>query len=918
MIRRISPHLLAAMAIVMAGCAAQPQQAATTQIVVSNADKPSSQPAASQPAHDRQPLRVSSYVAAGDGALVVRLENGLTVIIKPSRTAPVVDVRAMVRAGSLYEGKFLGCGVSHLLEHLVANEAEHDGQARSGGQIQQIGGQSNASTSLDHTTYYVSASAGKVMDCIDMVADWMARPRIAKADFEREHGVVQRELEMGKDEPSRQLSYAEMSNVFGVHPAGVPVIGLPAPLANLTYEDVLEYHRRMYVPQNMVFCVVGDVDAQAVLEKVRLAFAGFSAGASPNLATPPVEPLTGVRRQVVPNAAVKEVMEEIDFITVPLSHEDLYALDVLSYVLGEGKASRLVQKIQRQAKLVTSVSSSSWTPAWGDGVFNVAFRASPDKADSAEAAILDELKSIVADGVSDDELARAKRQKTADYVYSQQTFESQAATLAVDYLSTGDAGFSKDYAARIQAVTADQVKQAAKRYFKFDAVAFTRMAPQSLVSASRPATQAADEGKAEVFTLPNGLRVVLRPTGPCGLASMVFAVKGGLLSQTPRTDGMGMLMAQLSTKGAGPLNADQIAEFFDQAGGALKAECGNNSIYWQATVLNDSFDKALAILADVIRRPTFSPKELDILRPVLLAAIDRQDENWQSQLMKFFRSKFFASSPYRMLPSGAKEVVGSASAEQVADFHRQVVRAESSVLTVYGQFDAASTRDRLVELFSAVPPGAAELDLPTVKPSAAGNIAVLPTENTTAGVIVAVPGMTFADVKDRAAMDVLDTIISGYHMPSGWLHEDLRGKQLVYVVHAINWAGLVPGSFLTYAGCQPTNVGRVLDVIENDLRKASDYSPSPRELQEAVDTILTAELLGNQSIPALALAAALDELYGLGYDFHTKLEGYYRAVTADDVRRVGQKYLSGPYEIFVTTPRPDLVKRQPASRPAEQ
>jgi zinc protease len=870
-----------------------------------------------------QPAEVAAVPA--EAAVVDRLPNGLTVIVKPLRRAPVVCVRGYVRAGGLYEGPFLGCGISHLTEHLAAQGAEHDGgqrpasqpSGRSAQRIMDIGGQANAYTSLDHTCYHVSAAAGKTAECIDLVADWLARPDFTEADFMRERGVVQREQEMGKDDPDRQLHYQHMANLYGTHPAAVPIIGYESPLAGLTFQEIQEYHRRMYVPQNMILCVVGDLDAQAVLQQVRKALGDVPQGRTPDLALPGVQPLEGIRRVTTSHPALNETLEEIGFQTIPLLHEDLYALDVLSYVLSQGPSSRLPREIYRKRKLVTAVDTGSWTPPWGLGSFAISFRSPVEKADEAEAAILAELRKVAEEGVVADELDRAKRQKVADLVHERQTVESQAAMLATDCLSTGNASFSADYTLRIQAVTAMQVQAVARKYFTFDRIAVTRMTPAAArpQAASRPARQ--PQSTATAFTMPNGLRAVLQPVpsfdGP-GLVSAAFVTKGGLLLEDEQSNGMGSLMAALSTRGAGDRTAEQIAAFFDRAGGGIRGECGNNTFYWQATVLEDGFAEALEILADVVRRPRFNPKELEILRPVALAAIQQVEEDWQSQLNKFFRSRFFAGSPYRMLPSGRAEVVKAATVEQLTAYHRRCIRAGSSVLTIYGSFDPAAARKMVQRLFASVPPGQVDLDVSAGPQTAGGGVQMLKTTNKVAGIIVAVPGMKIGDLDDRLAVDVLDTIISGYQYPSGWLHQELRGKQLVYVVHAYNWAGLAPGAFVTYAGCQPQRARQVIDIINRNYERAATYLPSQKEVDQAASAILTAETLDNQSIPSLALSAALDELYGFGFDFRRQMEARYRAVKPADVRRVARKYLGQAPMVAVTTPLGCLGP--PATQPA--
>jgi len=864
-----------------------------------------------------------------DGATVAELANGMTVIIKPTRTAPVVCVRAYVRAGGLYEGKWLGCGLSHLLEHLVAGEAIHDGGGSNSkttrptkNRTAEIGGQSNAYTTLDHTCYYISAASSKTMPCIDLIADWMSKAAITKKDFDREHGVVQRELEMGKDSPSRQMWYANAANAFPNHPASVPVIGFAPVLARVTHKDVTDYHRKMYIPQNMVFCVVGDVEVEASLKRICGAMGGFDRGRQSRTILPEVQSPANIRRGVQVHKALKDTMQEMGFQTISLLHDDLYALDVLSFVLSRGQASRLVQTVERDKKLVTSISTSSWTPQWGKGYFSVSFRSDPGKADAAETAIIAELKKVVEKGVADDELTRAKRQKIAALVYGQQTAKDIAAGIATDFLSTGDAAFSKNYTKRIQDVTTAQVQAVAKKYFTFDRMVITRLVPPAKKASDTSAAQASTaESKAVTFTAGDGLKVVLQPSSAVGLVSMTFAVTGGVLAETPKTNGMGKLMTALSTRGTKNFTAKQIDEFFAQAGGSISGNCGNNALYWQATTLDDSFDKALEILSEVVNKPKFDQSELDILRPKLLASIKQTDESWFPQLQKFFRSKFFTGSPYARLSVGSSDVVTKAASKDVRSYYLKHIAPagkQRGVLTIYGNFDAPAAKKRVAKLFGDMPKRSKwNIDAVKAKPrkvAAEGELHVLKTPNKVAAVTVAVPGMKATNLEDRFAITVLDAIISGYHLPSGWLHTELRGKQLVYVVHAYNWAGLAPGAFMTYAAGQPENAPEIVKIIKTNYRRAARHVPTQKKIDEVVNSILTAELLGSQSMSELSLAAALDELYGFGYDFRGKIESYYRKVTPGDVNRVARKYLSGGYVVTVTTPKPELLKKDTDSK----
>ena len=861
-----------------------------------------------------------------DGATVAELANGMIVIIKPTRTSPVVCVQAYVRAGSMHEGKWLGCGLSHLLEHLVAGEAVHsDGGKKAKStknRVTEIGGQSNAYTTLDHTCYYISAASSKTMQCIDLISDWMAKAAITKPDFQREHGVVQRELEMGKDDPGRQMWYANSANAFGGHPASVPTIGFAPALARVTHKDVLDYHKKMYTPQNMIFCVVGDVNVEEALMRVRTRMVGFDRRRQPRSILPKVQAPANIRRAVQVHKALKDTMQRMSFQTIPLLHDDLYALDVLSFALSQGPASRLVQSVERKQKLVTSISTGSWTPQWGKGLFYINFRSTPDKANAAEKAIIEELKKLVDKGLTETELNRAKRQKTAAFVYSRQTAEDIASGIATDFMSTGDASFSQNYTKRIQAVTPAQVQAVAKKYFTFDRMVITRLTPPTeKTSDSTDTGKSVAKSNAVTFTAGDGLKVVLQPNNAVGLVSMAMAVQGGILAETPETNGMGTLMTAMTTRGTKNFTAKQIDEFFAQAGGSVSGKCGSNSLYWQATVLDDSFAQALKIFADILNKPKFEQSELDILRPKLLAAIKQSDEHWAPQLRKFFRSKFFTNSPYALPTVGNAKVVGKATPKDIREYYLKHIAPAGEtrgVLTIYGNFDAAAAKKQVAKLFSDMPKRSkwslAGLKVKPRKVAAEGELHILKTTNKVAAVTLAAPGMKVTNLEDRFAITVLDTIISGYHLPSGWLHNELRGKQLVYVVHAYNWAGLAPGAFMTYAAGQPENAPKIVEIIKTNYKRAARHVPTQKTIDQAVNSILTAELLGSQSMSELAMAAALDELYGFGYDFRNKIESYYRKVTPGDVNRVARKYLSGGYVIAVTTPKPELLKKDADSK----
>ena len=863
------------------------------------------------------PVTISSRTVTKSGATIVTLSNGMTVIAKSVKTAPVVCVRSYVKCGGMNEGKWLGCGLSHLLEHLVAKEAIHAGNEKSEGsqmvdkrcRTALIGGQSNAYTTLDHTCYYIAAAASKTKQCIELIADQMAKPSITFADFTREHGVVQRELEMGKDNPSRIAMYANYNNLYAGHPASVPTIGFPAPLSKVTYKDIIDYHSIMYVPQNMIFTIVGDIDVEEAINHTVKQFQGFNKGRQPNITVPPVPEITGVRKVIKPSPKFREAQEYICFPSIKLQDKDLYALDVLSIALSSGRTSRMFRELVAKQRIVSTIDTYSSTPSWGKGAFITLFRCDPKKADAAEKAIFALYKDVVKNGITQAELDRAKRQLVAYHIKANQEMEDIASVLARDYMNTGDPDFSENYAHSIKKVTLEQVHAMAKKYFTFDKVAITRIVPGKVKLASKDNEKLQDQ-KVVQFTLRNGLKVILQPTKAVDLVSVSLAAKGGILLETPKNNGIGNMTMLLSGQGSEKYSTDKIEQFFDSAGGAIGGTCGDNTFIWESEVLGQYFPESLKIFADVVQNPTYPDQRVNLFKRILCSQIYKIDENWTSKLSKFFRKEFFAGTPWAMLRYGSIANVKSFSSSDLKAYHSKILNAKGSVLSVYGNFDAAKTRKQIEELFSSMP--VKTVNVPTfaerkIKPN--GETYILHDPNfKQAAIQVGFPAPLNTAKEEKLALLLADTLLSGYNLPSGPLHKELRGKKLVYVVHAYLKTGTIPGAFVVYSATQPEKGPEVLGIIEKNLANFLKSKPTKRQLDLAINTIITADALNSQKFSTLAMMNSLNTLYGLGLNWDKEKEAALRKITPEQVLSVYKKYYSKGLVKTVITPKPELFK----------
>jgi zinc protease len=879
--------------------------------------------------------------------IVAVLQNGLVVVTKriPS---PVTSVRGYVFAGGVYEGKWLGGGLSHLLEHLVAggtNDRRTEEQNRN--LLQEIGNNSNAYTYADRTAFFVNTTNENAPKAIDLVTGWMFGAKITPAEYAREYEVVQRELE--KDKGEADWVYYDLSNFnrYRVSPARVPVIGYKEVIQGLSRDDVYSYYKLAYVPNNMMFVVAGDRDPEELLASVRQYVRSVPPGRAFEHGIAGEPPPQAPRTLVATFPKLGQARVGLAFPSVKLDDPDLYALDLLATVLGGGDSSIMNEEIRDKRQLATEVLVSDATPPYVSGSFSVDFKCDPAKLKDTSKAILDLLEKVKTEPIDPDRLDRAKAQMRTSAVYSRQTAETIAESLADGYISAGDVHFLDHYTDRIQQVDAKQLEAVARKYFNPEQLITTVMLPeeyvgaaglpkaQQIIAAATTKKPAASQPVAQVerTVLDDGTVLLVKRMTASPIVSINLFALGGVTAEDEKTNGLGNLTMGMLPRGTATKTAQQIAETLDALGAEVETGCGNNSWFWKATCLKDDFPKMMAAYADVVNNPSFPNSELPGMKERVLAAIEGQDADWFAQAMRFFRKTYFApsKSPYQFTILGTADNVKSFSHATLEDWYLKTIHTRPRVLAIYGDVDPAQAKQLATTLlakrnappFSRDPKGSASAPNATTPSAAPPQVTVTrveinKTNNPQAGVIIGFNSAPVVGTPDQPAIDLADCVTSGYGYPTGYIFEILRGRGLVYDANAMNFPGVsprTPGTFLAYAGCDPKNVNACADVILESIARlqGSDADINAQWFARSKSLITTGDAVQNETPAAQAQQAALDELYGLGYDYHDHFADRVNAVTISAVRRYATEHLR-QCVITISTPEPDKVTVKQGTR----
>ena len=824
------------------------------------------------------------------------LDNGLVVLCQEKHAAPVAVVQVYVRAGSLFEEEYSGSGISHLCEHLVAGGSTTTRpEAETRKILDSLGGETNAATGADSTTYYIETAASEFDTALQLVSDWMQNATIPQEEFDREKQVIQREIEMGLAEPGHVLWQLAARTTFQFHPARFPVIGYKDLFVKLTRDDVIKYYQRVYAPDNMFVVAAGDFDAAKTADRVAELFRNAKRGGRVNVIPAEDPPQMGMRTATA-EMEVSAAYALLRFRTVPLSHPDLYALDVMSYVLSSGDTSRLVHRLRKGEQLVDSVSTASYTPWTGAGRFDIQMVLKPENVEKVKMIVLQELERLKEEPVSAKELARVKKQFVADYIFGRQTVDNQAGELGENYLASGNPFLTEFYLRGIELVRASEIQRVARKYLTTGNLTISVVRPTQQGLQETAAVKAA-VSPVEQIVLPNGLRVLVRRNTGVPVVSIQAYFLGGLMSEDEKTAGLSNLFGQMLTAGTKTRSAFEISSAFDDMAGGIEGGAGNNTCFLRAHVLAKDFPRAFGILADCLVNPVFPEDELGKAKTRTLDGIGHQNDDWYTEAHNLLMKTLYKVSPYRLDPLGTPDSVKAITRDTLIGYHRRTCAGSNGVVAVFGDVDPEQVKKLAGSLLGSLPPGK---DVPPLtipkEPPLKTDVSVEKVnekKSDTAAVQMAYLGCQLADVKDRDALMVLDAVMSGMNLPSGWLHEELRGKGLVYLVHARSAPGLrTPGYFEICALTRPDQVDEVVEVINKSIVRAKSGLVAEGEFEDAKRMALTAELLSRQTNESLGQDAALNELYGFGYGFSDGFADRIRAVTREDVLRVARKYLT--------------------------
>jgi len=875
------------------------------------------------------------------------LPNGLQVVFHIDRSDPVVAVSITAHVGSARE-KAGRTGFAHLFEHLLFLESENLGKGGLDAMSARIGGSgANGSTNRDRTDYLQTVPKDALEKMLWAEADklgWFINT-VTDDVLAKEKQVVKNEKRQSYDNsPYGHTSYVVDKALYPAdHPYNWQVIGSLEDLQNATLDDVKEFYRRWYVPNNVTLVVAGDFDTVQAKKWVEKYFSEIKRG--PDIAKQAKRPAVLTDTVNLYHEDNFANLPELTMVwpTVEDFHPDSYPLAVLAQYLSRGKKAPFYQVLVEEKKLTANVNAVNFTSELAGNFDMSAVAFNGKDLDELAAAFNEAFARFEKNGISEKDLGRIKAGQERQFYQSLSSVLGKGAQLAEYNIFAGDPGFGQQDIANILAVTPADVMRVYQKYIKgkhFVATSFVQegsvalaldgskkaeVAEEKIVEGAEDAVDPSGEAKYErtpstfdrsveppygpapavkipaiwESKLANGARVFGIENTEVPLVQFEIVIDGGQLLDDINKVGVANLTAQMMNQGTAKKTPQELEEAIQQLGAAISVNAGTENVRIGVSTLAKNYDATLALAEEILLEPRWDAKEFDLLKQSTTSAIRQQQANPNAVAGQNFNKLIYGNDNIRSRNIlGTAESVAAITLDDLKAFYAKAMSPKMARIHVVGALNKATITASLQSLDrrwkgaavtipaykTPAPPSKSQLyfyDIPDAKQSV---------------VRIGYPALAATD-KDFYPANVANYILGGGGFASQLTQELRETKGYTYGIDSQFFGTTSPGAFSIASGVRSNVTFESLALIKKII---DDY---PKNYSDK-DLDTTKSFLIKSNARAFETAGAklnmLENIskYGWKYDYVKGREQIVKDMTVARIKELSAKYLNSDRMIW--------------------
>ena len=822
------------------------------------------------------------------------LDNGHTVIIQEVKSNPIVTMDTWVKTGSINEDDNNN-GVSHFLEHLFFKGSKNHAPGEFDKLLETKGAVTNAATSKDYTHYYITIPSKYFDEALELHADMLLNPLVPRKELEKERKVVLEEIAKDENSPQHVVYDNLVSMLYAVHPYKRKVIGKRSIIETIHRDDIMNYYNKWYVPSNMITVVVGDVDTELALNKVKSDFRGNVKKVDKNI-YPKEKPLTQQKRNIEYLPAQSGYML-IGFRGVEVNNNDSYALDVLSTILGDGRSSVFYKNIKDRLQLAFSISASN-AGFKDDGIFYVSANFQPEKLAKLEREIFCEIETLQKQGVTLEQVNLAKNIIERDTYYQRESISNIAQEIGYIAVTSGDTKIYDSYIDNIKKVTPQDVKRVAEKYLGRNKAAVSIVLPKSSKEVkvsnknefSGSASLQSENSGVQEYKLSNGATLLYNQNNSNEIVAISVYARGGAFLEAKY--GIANMMASTMLKGTKEYSSQELSEILEDNGIKINPSTRSDALKIDVLATTPQYNKALELLYEVVNNANFPDYEIEKVKNEKLNVIKSSRDVPINLALENYRHLIFEGTPYTNSTILLEKNIPFITKSDIQNYYKSVFNPENIVISINGNVDKNKTIKAFSNMFNSdnkIKINYSE-NFNSITPvsSPRKSEKIIPTTNTD-WIILGWQVAGINNKKEFATLHVIDSLL-GTGMSSR-LFKNLRDQEgLAYQLGSSYSANVLKGAFIVYIGTNPDTYDKSLNGLWSEINTLKTEFVGTKELQEAKEKLLGHFLLSLETNMDKASTLGWFETAGMGYDFKNEYTQLINSVTENDIIQVANKY----------------------------
>jgi len=824
------------------------------------------------------------------------LKNGLELITVEKCHTPMVSLVLIIKAGAAYPLEFSAAGTAHFVEHMLFKGSAKYTEKQINQEFSAMGGYINAYTTFDYTAVHFSVLRQHFDEALEILTDMVFNSEFLVQDVEKERQVILNEINLNLDEPSRRLTRELFLTAYQKSPYQYPIIGHKDLFVRLNRDDIYNFYKRYYCPDNMVLAIVGDINSIKAEKLVEKKFAAYKRKGLPQEISITEPRQVSFRRKDVdfPIPISKIVFA---YHSVDIFSKDLFALDALSVICAGMPGSILETELVEKKKIALEVNAYNYTPEH-NGLFVITVDCEPSATDEVIRSVKKIMSNLGIKGVSQLKLSKAKNYFLTDYYKKLETNEDLAKEIAVDCALVGDSNFSVTYLKSIGSLNIAQLKKAASKYFKNSNLTVVVLSEKG--KQEKHKEQFSRTEKPLLKTLPGGLRVILKEDKNTPLLTFRVTYLGGLGSEVEPFWGISNLTASLFFEGTKGYNKDRIDDFLSSRGAFYTTYSGNNSFGFSVQLPCEYAKDAFKLIEEIVLETTFPSTQLEKQKRIIKAAIEKQHADvFGLSYLTLKESLYPKNYPFYHAKLGSLKSVEQISRKDVMDYYQKHLIPTRIVISVFGNFDRVKITPYLKKISLALAKKGTKFQPPQLSEGTSSLSKEQITKHLPKKQSMVLVGFKTMGLNsnDRYALEVLTKIISG---SGARLYKSIRiQKGFSYTLGAFNTYGLDKGFYTIYVATTKDHAEEIIASIEKEITLLKKSDVPAEELERAKQAIIGEYLRGLQANTDFSFTCSLDELYGFGYDFYDKYRKHIEQVSAQDIRKVAERYFEKSTRVVV-------------------